>query len=199
MIRHAEPVKVVAAAGPADPALSSRGRRQAELLGEYLRDEKIGAVYSSPMTRAGQTAAALASALGVPVVTDDGLAEFDRLAETYIPIEEMRESRDERWVAMANDDYSAWGVDMGRFRAEVVATVESIIAAHPGGRVAAVCHGGVINAYFGHVLGISRNSFFTPDYTSVNRMAASRSGVRSVLRLNEIGHLRGHDLLISTV
>ena len=100
---------------------------------------------------------------------------------------------------MANDDYSAWGVDMGRFRAEVVDAVESIIAAHPGRRVAAVCHGGVINAYFGHILGIGRNSFFTPDYTSINRVAASRSGVRSVLRLNEVGHLRGHDLLVSTV
>lgn len=199
MIRHAEPVKVVGAAGPADPVLSLRGRRQAELLGEYLREEKLEAVYSSPMTRAGQTAAALTEACGIEMVVEDALAEFDRLADTYIPIEEMRESRDERWLAMANDDYSAWGIDMGRFRSDVVAAVESIVSAHPGGRVAAVCHGGVINAYLGHILGIGRNSFFTPDYTSINRVAASRSGVRSLVRLNEVGHLRGHDLLISTV
>lgn len=199
MIRHGEPVKVVGATGPADPPLSQRGRLQAELLGRYLREEKLQAVYSSPLLRAGQTAGAVAAPSGLDVVTDEALAEFDRTADTYIPIEELRETRNELWLAMANDDFSAWGVDMGRFRAEVVAAVESIIAAHPGGRVAAVCHGGVINAYLGHLLGISRNSFFTPDYTSITRVAASRSGVRSLLRLNEVGHLRGHDLLVSTV
>lgn len=199
MIRHGEPVKVVGTSGPADPPLSQRGRLQAELLGGYLREEKLQAVYSSPLLRAGQTARAVAAVSGLDVVTDEALAEFDRTANTYIPIEELRETRNELWLAMANDDFSAWGVDMGRFRAEVVAAVESIIAAHPGGRVAAVCHGGVINAYLGHVLGIARNSFFTPDYTSVTRVAASRSGVRSLLRLNEVGHLRGHDLLVSTV
>lgn len=199
MIRHAEPVKVVDATGPADPELSRRGARQAELLGRYLAEEGIAAVYSSPMRRALQTAAPLAAASGVEVVVEEALAEFDRRSDTYIPIEEMRESRDERFLAMVNDDYSAWGVDMVQFRADIVATVESIIGVHPGGRVAAVCHGGVINAYLGHLLGIGRNSFFTPDYTSVSRVAASRSGVRSLLRLNEVGHLRGHDLLVSTV
>lgn len=199
MIRHGEPIRVDGAIGPADPPLSQRGQLQATLLGEYLREEKLQAVYSSPLLRAGQTADAVASGFGLEVVTNEALAEFDRTSDTYIPIEELRESRNELWQAMANDDFSAWGVDMERFRSEVVDTVESIIASHPRGRIAAVCHGGVINAYLGHILGISRNSFFTPDYTSINRVAASRSGVRSVLRLNEVGHLRGRDLLVSTV
>ncbi len=199
LIRHAQPVKIVGATGPADPDLSERGLRQAELLAGYLAEEGIGAVFASPMRRAVQTAAPLADALGAEIATDERLAEFDRLADTYIPIEEMRAARDERFLAMVNDDYSAWGVDMGRFRSEVVEAVEEIVAAHPGGRVGIVCHGGVINAYLGHILGVAKNSFFTPDYTSINRVAASRGGVRSLVRLNEVGHLRGHDLLVSTV
>ena len=33
------------------------------------------------------------------------------------------------------------------FRARVVATIEELIDAHPGQRIAVVCHGGVINGY----------------------------------------------------
>ena len=78
-----------------------------------------------------------------------------------------------------------------------MAAVEEIIAANPGRKVAAVCHGGVINAYFTHVLGIDDPSgFFYPNYTSIHRIAAARSGERSVLSLNETCHLRGTGLPI---
>ena len=199
MIRHAEPVKVVGTDGPADPKLSDRGLRQAELLADFLGGEKVTAVYASPKRRARETAAPLARVTGAEVVVDDGLTEFDRLATSYIPIEEMRATRDEKFLAMLEDDYSLYGIDMAQFRQGVVGAVEAIIAAHAGDRVAVVCHGGVINAYVGHIIGVPRNSFFAPDYTSVNRVAASRSGVRSVLRLNEVTHLHGHDLLVSTL
>ena len=199
LIRHGEPRKVVDASGPADPDLNTRGLRQALLLADFLSSESIDAVYTSPMRRALQTAAPLAERLGLRAVVDDDLAEFDREASTYIPIEEMRANRDERFLAMLQDDYSMWGVDIEQFRSRVVAGVEAIISAHHGGRVAAVCHGGVINAYLTHILGLSRRTFFAPDYTSVSRVGASRSGVRSVIRLNEVGHLRGHCLLESTL
>jgi broad specificity phosphatase PhoE len=199
LIRHGEPVKIVEADGPVDPELAPRGQLQASRLGEYLGEEGLDALYASPMRRAQETALAVAAPTRLPVVTVEGLAEFDRFATSYIPIEEMRATKDERFLAMLEDDFSLYGIDMAEFRREVTATVEGIIGANPGRRVAAVCHGGVINAYVGHVLGMTRNSFFAPDYTSVNRVGASRSGVRSLLRLNEVGHLRGQDLLVSTL
>lgn len=199
LIRHAEPVRILDSEGPADPRLSDRGVRQAELLAAFLGDEPLDAVYASPKRRARETAAPLAGVAGAEVVVDQELTEFDRLATSYIPIEEMRATRDEKFLAMLADDYSLYGIDMEQFRSGVVDAVERIIASHPGGRVAVVCHGGVINAYVGHIIGVPRYTFFAPDYTSVNRVAASRSGVRSVLRLNEVTHLHGHDLLVSTL
>ncbi len=199
LIRHGEPRKVVDASGPADPDLNERGLRQARLLADFLSSEKIDAVYTSPMRRAFQTASPLAERLGLSAVVDEDLAEFDREASTYIPIEEMRANRDERFLAMLQDDYSMWGVDMEKFRARVVAGLEGIISAHRGCRVAAFCHGGVINAYLTSILGMSRHTFFAPDYTSVSRVGASHSGVRSVVTLNEVAHLRGHSLLESTL
>jgi probable phosphoglycerate mutase len=77
----------------------------------------------------------------------------------------------------------------------VVEAVEAIIAAAPGQKAAAVCHGGVINSYLTHILGIDDpTAFFYPNYTSIHRIAAARTGERSVLSLNETHHLRGTGL-----
>ena len=67
----------------------------------------------------------------------------------------------------------------------------SVIASSPGGRVAVVCHGGVINAFLSMVLRLDRLVFFPPAYTSVSRVAVARSGERGVLSLNEVPHLNG--------
>jgi probable phosphoglycerate mutase len=53
-----------------------------------------------------------------------------------------------------------------------------------------VCHGGVINAYLSAMLGLDSLMFFFPEYTSVSRVRASRRGARSIVTLNETGHLR---------
>jgi hypothetical protein len=39
------------------------------------------------------------------------------------------------------------------------------------------------------VLGVDRLLWFDPHYTSLSRMVASRSGVRSIVSLNERAHL----------
>ena len=81
--------------------------------------------------------------------------------------------------------------DPSLFKARVVATVEDMIARHPGGRVVVVCHGGVINQYLAHVLGIETHiGFFYPKYTSIHRVMAARSGQRSIVSINEASHLR---------
>ena len=196
LVRHAEPVKIVDADGPADPALAERGVKQAERLASYLGEEPIGAVWSSPMLRARETAAPLAAALGVDVVVDGELAEWDREATSYIPIEELKASGDGRWAAMVEGSFEESGVDPVAFREGVVTAIEHIITGNPGGSVAVVCHGGVINVYLAHVLGIERPLWFEPKYTSIHRVLASRRGDRSLQALNETAHLRGTNLLV---
>ncbi len=196
LIRHAEPRKIVDADGPADPPLAERGLKQAERLATYLGDEPIGGVWSSPMQRARETAAPLAAALGVDVVVDSELAEFDRDATSYIPIEELKANKDERWLAMVEGTFEDNGVDPAEFAAGVVTAMEHVISGNPGGSVAVVCHGGVINAYLAHILGIDRPLWFEPKYTSIHRVMASRRGDRSLQTLNETAHLRGTNLLV---
>jgi broad specificity phosphatase PhoE len=85
------------------------------------------------------------------------------------------------------------------FLTRVVGTIEALVEAHPSQKVVVVCHGGVINAYAAHVLGLAMSgnrSFFYPNYTSLHRFAAARSGERSIVTLNETSHLRGTGLPI---
>ena len=191
LTRHAEPVRIEEADQPADPPLHERGHTQAQALAAWLADEPLDAVWSSPMRRARETAAAVATRLGMEVVVDEDLAEFDREATSYIPLEELRATRDQRWLAMVEGDLSEFEVDPEAFRNGVVAAIERVISVNPGRTVAVVCHGGVINAYVAEVLGIDRVLFFEPRYASINRVAASRAGVRSIVSLNETAHIRG--------
>jgi len=188
LIRHALPVRVDEGTtdGPADPELAPLGHRQAQALADWLADDQLDAIWSSPMRRARETAAPLVVGTGLTLVIDDDLAEFDRDAGSYIPIEELKAANDPRWMEVPEQPE--------HFRAMVVAAIERIVAAHPGQRVAVVCHGGVVNAYAGHVLQIEDPLFFLPTYTSISRVFAASTGQRSIGSLNETGHLQHHGL-----
>jgi 2,3-bisphosphoglycerate-dependent phosphoglycerate mutase len=190
VIRHALPLRVASPDGtPADPSLSDTGRRQADRLAAWLASERLDAVYASPMRRARETAMPLASGRGFEIGLDAGLVELDHRADTYVPMEELKLENREAWLALVKGGLYA-NIDVVAFRRGVVATFESIIRAHPGGRVAVVCHSGVINAFAAHVLGIEAPIFFDPDYTSIQRFLAASSGERMVASLNERAHLR---------
>jgi 2,3-bisphosphoglycerate-dependent phosphoglycerate mutase len=195
LIRHALPYRVEMAEGTAaDPELSEAGHEQAEALGEFLAGEHIDALIASPLRRALQTAEHVSARTGLEIVVDSELAEFDRHSHFYIPYEELKAEKDERW-----DDLIAgrWGtdgeVDPATFQAVVVETTERIIAANAGRTVAVVCHGGVINAYLAHVLGVSGPAgpmFFEPAYAGISRVMAARTGQRQLRSINEHGHVR---------
>ncbi len=198
LIRHAQPRRVQDADGPADPELSDNGHEQARLLAEYLIDESIDAVLASPLRRARQTAAPLAAEKGIAVTVHDGIAEYDRESGEYIPIEQLRAEGLPGWQdVLTGNVHRAVGVDPFEFRTGVVTAIEDIIESYTGKTVAAVCHGGVINAYISHILDIEDPSgFFYPNYTSIHRVAAARSGQRTLLSLNETAHLRGTGLRV---
>jgi 2,3-bisphosphoglycerate-dependent phosphoglycerate mutase len=184
LIRHGLPVRVVGSEGdePADPHLSPRGVEQAEALAGVLAEEGIDAIWSSPMRRALETAAPASALLGLDVAVDEGLAEYDRHAHSYVPIEELKAAGDLSWADMPENPEE--------FRSHVVAAIDRVIAAHRSQRVAVVCHGGVINAWAAHTLGIDDPLFFLPHYCSIHRFVASSRGHRSLESLNETAHVR---------
>jgi probable phosphoglycerate mutase len=191
LIRHAEPVRIEHAPDGADPELTERGEEQAARLAAWLGAEHLDAVYCSPMRRARETAAPVAAIQNLPPEVVDDLIEFDRESVSYIPVEELRALKDERWYAMIEGRWheDGTGEHPELFVPRVVNAVDTLIEKHPGQRVALVCHGGVINVYLAAVLGIERLLWFEPAYTSISRVVAARGGPRSVVSLNETAHL----------
>ncbi|HWA61382.1 MAG TPA: histidine phosphatase family protein, partial [Caulobacteraceae bacterium] len=151
-----------------------------------LRRLPIEAVYASTMKRAAQTAEPFATGAGHEVRLHGGVVEFDRDSGRYVPMEQLK-----------REDYAAWqafvargaDADIGAFQKTVVDALEEIIASHPGGTVAVFCHGGVINVWTAHVLGMAPRLFFEPGYASVHRFLCARSGQRNLVALNDVAHL----------
>ena len=197
LIRHALPVRRELVVGAADPELSAAGRAQAGHLADYLAGERLESVYTSPLRRAIETGAAVAARHRLePVIVDD-VAEWDRMSPEYVPVEELKAAGDPRWRALVE---GVWTSDESpaEFRTRVLTAIEHLVDSHAGGRIAVVCHGGVINTYLAAVLGLdpSRPGFFYPNYTSIHRVMAAGTGQRSILTINETSHLRGTGLPI---
>ncbi len=191
LVRHGLPLRIELETGIADPELAAEGHEQAAKMAAYLGVEDVEAVYVSPLRRALETARPLCKVLGLEAVVSEGVAEFDRNSREYVPVEELRATNDPRWEKLLRGEWDGVDEDPSIFKARVVATVEDMIARHPGGRVVVVCHGGVINQYLAHVLGIETHvGFFYPKYTSIHRVMAARSGERSIVSINEASHLR---------
>ncbi len=74
--RHGETTSPGLLLGQADPPLSARGRRQAAILAERLRDSGAQFVLSSGLRRAIETAEILATSLELPLESDPRLNEI---------------------------------------------------------------------------------------------------------------------------
>jgi probable phosphoglycerate mutase len=185
LIRHGLPVR---SDETSDPPLSAAGHWQAARVAEHLAEEDVHAVFASTMRRAIQTAEPFATAAGHELQVREGIVEYDRETGVYVPMEELKRDDYPRWKAFVEGGY---GVDIAGFQKLVVETLEEVVEANPGRNVAVFCHGGVINVWTAHVLGMPPRLFFEPAYASVHRYLCARSGQRNLVSLNDVGHLRG--------
>jgi probable phosphoglycerate mutase len=188
LIRHGLPVSRVL-----DPGLSDEGLRQARRLGDWLAVEGVDVLVSSPMRRAQETASAIAERMGRKLdATIEDLREWDTdlPASAYVSVEEMG-PMDPRALAVAEGRYEDFvpALDVAAFRRRAMSCLESVFEQWPTGRVAAVCHGGILNAMLGGVLEIPQVFWFNPGYTSVSRLERLDSGRTVVRSVNETAHL----------
>lgn len=180
-----------------DPPLSERGRQQAKVVGERLSVDTVDVVYASPLKRAYDTGAEIARHHRLePIVVND-LREVeifrdipaDRSAVDFMGqglLMGLRERmiREKRWDVYPHSESSY------DFRKRTVNAVEMILAENEGKRVVIACHGGVINAYIGHIIGVDYDMFFRPAHASMHIVFAGENGVRALQSLNDVHHLR---------
>ncbi|ODU01738.1 MAG: hypothetical protein ABS81_19875 [Pseudonocardia sp. SCN 72-86] len=90
--------------------LSERGRAQAETVAKTLVDNDIAVVVASPLLRAQETAAPIADAHGVEIVTDDGLIESEnRFEGTKFGVGDGALRRPANWPLMRDPFTPSWG------------------------------------------------------------------------------------------
>lgn len=178
-----------------DPPLSDLGRSQARLVGMRLSTERVDAVYASPLQRALETGREIARHHRLEPTVLKELEEVgvfrdippDRTPMDYIGRLVLTGTR-QRMVREKSWDVYPFSESSAAFRQRVINAIEGIIAAHPNERVVIACHGGVINAYAGYVIGSRYDMFFRPAHTSLNIVAAG-GGIRALYRLNDVHHL----------
>nr|EJI98438.1 phosphoglycerate mutase family protein [Rhodococcus sp. JVH1] len=191
IVRHGRPGNPRESQNPADPPLGDLGHRQARRVAEHLKAEGADRVHSSSLLRAAETAATIARELDVRLTFDPDLAEFDRDATEYLFFEDLIANKDPRYDAYLREDLSPWGTDVTSFRSRVARAFDRLLReCRPGERVVVVCHGGVLNAYLGGVLGIAEFMFHDPEYTSISRVLVDHGRSRRLVSINESGHLR---------
>ncbi|MGU7783673.1 histidine phosphatase family protein [Burkholderia sp. PU8-34] len=199
-IRHGETAwnRIKRIQGHIDIPLAESGLAQAQRLAARLaRDARDGArvdaIYSSDLMRAQQTAQPAADALGLPLVLREGLRE-----RAYGIFQGHDSAEIE---ARFPDAYAAWqtrdpgfepegGESQRVFYHRVLHALEPIVAAHPGGRIACVAHGGVLDCVyrFANALDLDAPRNYQLLNTSIN-VVDYVDGRANVVQWADISHL----------
>lgn len=180
--------------GRADLPLSRRGRRQVRLLEQRLRNgARFSAIYSSPLRRARETAAALArSGLG-PLRFCPMLQEIDCGVLDGMPLDEVQRRFPRVWAAnlTQSDELFSWpgGETYRDFRVRCLRALMTFTSRHQG-PIALVTHAGVIGQILGALAGTSpaRWEGFRPGNTAITEIDWA-GGSGTVLRFDDRTHL----------
>jgi len=164
LVRHGETawnVKKVFR-GRADVALDEVGIGQAELLGKYLANWQLEAVYSSPLRRALDTANMVARYQKTAVTTAEGLTDLDYGEWQSLSAREVKRL----YPALLNEWHShphrvkmPGGESLEDVRRRTVEAVDGILAKHSGNALL-ISHRVVIKVLVCHLLGLDNSHFW---------------------------------------
>ncbi|MEO7150446.1 MAG: histidine phosphatase family protein [Burkholderiaceae bacterium] len=196
-IRHGETAwnRATRIQGQLDIGLNDIGRWQASRLALALADEPLDAVYASDLSRAHDTALALAQVHGLTVVRDAGLRErgFGHFeGSTFVEIEARWPDQSARWRRRDPLFAPGGGETLTDFYARCVACVSRLAAAHPGQCIALVAHGGVLDCLYRAAMHVALDAPRAWDVAnaSINRLLYTPQGL-SLIGWGDSLHLEG--------
>lgn len=147
--------------GNQDTGLTDLGQRQAAALATWIAAAvpHIDVLYASTMSRARETAEAVAQAYDKNIYFDDRLREIgnNRADHAPWPSDDLPEYSDywgsERPFHSVTPTREG-GESLMHFRTRIGAFIEDVLERHRDQVVVAVCHGGVIELTFDHIFNI---------------------------------------------
>jgi broad specificity phosphatase PhoE len=143
--------------GETDVPLSELGREEARALGRRLAEDRIDAFYSSPLSRALETARLVAEAHGKEVVPLPDLREVSHgrwEGKLRAQVEEIYTEEYRRWEADPFSFAPSGGETGLAVTARALPALLGIVAAHAGERVLVVSHKATIRLLLASLLGM---------------------------------------------
>jgi broad specificity phosphatase PhoE len=190
LVRHAEkdaPENILS--GRAEGVhLTERGRRQADAVSAQLAAHSLEHIFSSPASRARETAQPLAKAKKLPVRVSAAFHEVDFGSWTNLPFKKLE--RDPRWRAY-NSYRSVAAIPEGESLRQVqrrfVDELRDIAEDFPHDNIAIFSHREPIVAAILHFIGLSLDAWprFAVDPASVTTLTLE-GGNAQIVRLNDI-------------
>jgi probable phosphoglycerate mutase len=181
--------------GRADIPLNEIGRRQAEATALRIATEwQPAALYSSPLSRALETAEAIVRHLKLPVQIHPDLIDIDYGDWQGLTPDEARE----RWSEVINAWYNAPhlaripnGETLDDLRLRAMATIKELAARHEGETIVLVGHTVINRVILLGVMGLGNNRFWKlrQDTCAINVFEANRDDF-TIVSLNDTCHLR---------
>jgi broad specificity phosphatase PhoE len=130
--------------GQSDTPLNETGRNQARTLARQLEGGSFGAIYSSDLERAKETADVIGSVLRMPVTTDSRLREINQGEWEGQYVDIIRNRYVALWKQRTTDPASVrppGGETVREVAERVHAALDDIARLHPDGPVLIVSHG----------------------------------------------------------
>jgi probable phosphoglycerate mutase len=199
LLRHGEtaltPEKRFSGSGGTDPALSEKGRWQAQRAADALAARgTVQAVVSSPLTRCRQTAETVAARLGLEVRIDDGLREtnfgmWEGL--TFTEVNERHPAELQAWLGSAKVSPPG-GESFAAVARRVAVSRDKLLTRYAGKTVLVVTHVTPVKTLVRLALGAPPESLFRMELSpaALTAVAYYSDGNASLRLLNDTSHLR---------
>ncbi len=189
--------------GSRDIPLDDLGREEAWAAGNWLKDETLHAVYTSPLSRAMDTAIAIARHHDLKVVDLPGLADLSYGDWDGASLKEVKAKYDvlyNQWETAPHMVRFPNGEPLAVLRTRALAAVEEVVQRHRDQTVLFMAHRAVNKVLIAAFIGLDNSNFWriAQDTAAINRFKmvedAGRVG-RSwhITAINETGHLRSLD------
>jgi len=180
--------------GRTDVPLDETGLRQAELAGQYFKGMEIHGIYSSPLSRAWQTAQKVAQFHRLKVESSEGIIDMSFGNWEGHAHQEIRKIDNEtyhQWVESPHLVRLPGGESLDDVRTRALGTMEEVIRKHQGETLILVSHRVVCKVLICAILGLDNSHFWqiAQDTTAIN-LIQYKNGRYILSLMNETCHLK---------
>jgi len=180
--------------GRVDCALNEEGRAEARAAAAYFGGMELDGIYTSPLSRAVETAAAIAAGRGIEVVSDPAFIDLDFGEWQGHPLKEVKEKYPElyrAWRERPQEVIFPGGENLDRVRERAWEGLLKVVRENPDRTVVIVSHRVITKVLICAALGLDNSHFWQikQDTTAVNCLEHAR-GNFIVSLLNDSCHLK---------